>query len=116
MTLFRVRRGAGALRRDIPVGAKLAAKVGIVHARAQKRLALDAWRGAPGRAHGGRPAEVNDVSVCCETFGQRPPVLVLHNGLGSPDMAWGIIKLANSPFVVAPDTRGHGRSTGPTRP
>ena len=42
---------------------------------------------------------------------------MLHGGLGAQkDMAWQIMDLAESRFVVAPDTRGHGRSTGSDRP
>ena len=70
------------------------------------------WKIFSGKAHGGRYANVNNVQIYFETYGTGPPVLVLHGGLGRlEDMRHQIRALASSRFVIAPDSRGHGRST-----
>src|ERR1700722_6491576 len=75
------------------------------------------WKIFSGKAHGGQHIRVDDVSIYCETFGAGPPVLVLHGGLGyMEDMSFQIRALAKSHFVVAVDSRGHGRSTGADGP
>jgi pimeloyl-ACP methyl ester carboxylesterase len=71
-----------------------------------------AWRFFAGKAHGGHFADLNKVSIYYETYGAGPPVLVLHGGLGSHEgMRNQIRALANSHLVIAPDSRGQGRST-----
>jgi pimeloyl-ACP methyl ester carboxylesterase len=75
------------------------------------------WKVFSGKAHGGQHIRVDDVSIFCETFGAGPPVLVLHGGLGYiEDMSFQIMALAKSHFVIAVDSRGHGRSTGANGP
>jgi pimeloyl-ACP methyl ester carboxylesterase len=75
------------------------------------------WKAFSGKAHGGQHIRVDDVSIYCETFGAGPPVLVLHGGLGSIEgMSFQIMALAKSHFVIAVDSRGHGRSTGADGP
>jgi pimeloyl-ACP methyl ester carboxylesterase len=75
------------------------------------------WKVFSGKAHGGQHIRVDDVSIYCETFGAGPPVLVLHGGLGYiEDMSFQIMALAKSHFVIAVDSRGHGRSTGANGP
>jgi pimeloyl-ACP methyl ester carboxylesterase len=75
-------------------------------------LSFYAWRLLSGKAHGGHLAEVNNVSIYYETYGAGPPVLVLHGGLGSIEGMRNQIKaLADSHLVVAPDSRGQGKST-----
>jgi pimeloyl-ACP methyl ester carboxylesterase len=70
------------------------------------------WKVFSGKAHGGEHIRVDDVSIYCETFGAGPPVLVLHGGLGYiEDMSSQIRALANYHFVIAVDSRGHGRSS-----
>lgn len=70
------------------------------------------WKLLSGKAHGGRHIPVNDVKIYCETFGSGPPVLVLHAGMDSIEgMSYQIRALAASHFVIAVDSRGHGRST-----
>jgi pimeloyl-ACP methyl ester carboxylesterase len=70
-----------------------------------------AWKFFVGKVHGGRYA-IDNVSIFYETYGEGPPVLVLHGGLGSHEGMRNQIKaLANSHFVIAPDSRGQGRST-----
>lgn len=75
------------------------------------------WKVFSGKAHGGQHIRVDDASIYCETFGAGPPVLVLHGGVGSmEDMSFQIRALAKSHFVIAVDSRGHGRSTGANAP
>jgi pimeloyl-ACP methyl ester carboxylesterase len=56
-------------------------------------------------------ASVNNVSIYFAQFGEGPPVLMLHGGLGSSTY-WGnqVRELAKSYNVIVMDTRGHGRS------
>ena len=80
-------------------------------------LEFYAWRFFAGKAHGGHLAKVDNVSIYYETYGAGPPVLVLHGGLGShEDMRNQIRALANSHLVIAPDSRGQGRSTDSSMP
>jgi pimeloyl-ACP methyl ester carboxylesterase len=75
------------------------------------------WKLLSGKAHGGQHIPVDGVNVYCETFGAGPPVLVLHGGLGYiEDMSFQIRALAKSHFVIAVDSRGHGRSTDTNAP
>ena len=63
-------------------------------------------------ARRGQYVNVNNVAIYYETYGVGRPVLVLHGGLGSiEDMSHQIRALAESHFVIAVDSRGHGRST-----
>jgi pimeloyl-ACP methyl ester carboxylesterase len=75
------------------------------------------WKVFSGKAHGGQYIAVDDIKIYCETFGAGRPVLVLHGGLGSiEDMSYQIRALAASHFVIAVDSRGHGRSTDASAP
>src|SRR5277367_2062918 len=75
------------------------------------------WKVFSGKSHGGQHIRVDDVSIYCETFGAGAPVLVLHGGVGyTEDMSFQIKALAKSHFVIAVDSRGHGRSTGANGP
>jgi pimeloyl-ACP methyl ester carboxylesterase len=75
------------------------------------------WKFFSGKAHGGQHIRADDASIYCETFGAGPPVLVLHGGVGyMEDMSFQIRALAKSHFVIAVDSRGHGRSTGANGP
>jgi pimeloyl-ACP methyl ester carboxylesterase len=85
--------------------------------RASKWLSFYIWKLSSGKVHGRQRAGINDASIYYETYGAGPPVLVLHGGLGSMEgMAYQIMELAKSHFVIAPDTRGHGRSTDSSAP
>ena len=76
------------------------------------RLVFAGWRTVSWEAHGGRYANINGVRIWYETYGGGPPVLVLHGGAGSlEDMREQIRALAETHFVVAVDSRGHGKST-----
>ena len=75
------------------------------------KLWFYAWKKFSGSAHGGRYVRLNGVDIYFETYGIGPPVLVIHEGLGSLDsMSHQVIAISKSHFVIAPDTRGHGRS------
>jgi pimeloyl-ACP methyl ester carboxylesterase len=75
------------------------------------------WKFLCGKAHGDQRIRVDGVLIYCETFGAGPPVLVLHGGLGSIEgMSNQIRALAASHFVIAVDSRGHGRSTDGSAP
>ncbi len=70
------------------------------------------WKLLSGKAHGGQRADVDGVRIYYETYGAGPPVLVLHGGLASLEsMHNQISDLARDHLVIAPDSRGHGRST-----
>jgi pimeloyl-ACP methyl ester carboxylesterase len=75
-------------------------------------LRFGAWSLLSGRAHGERVADVNGVRIVYETYGAGPPVVVLHPGGGDhATMRWQIVALAADHLVIAPDCRGHGRSS-----
>ena len=70
------------------------------------------WKAASGKAHGGERAAINGVSIYYETYGKGPPVLLLHGGTAFLEtMHNQITDLASDHLVIAPDSRGHGRST-----
>lgn len=77
------------------------------------------WKIASGKAHGGAKGDVNGVRLYYETYGAGPPVLVLHGGGSTLEsMHYQVTGLAADHFVIAPDSRGHGRSAdgrGPLR-
>jgi pimeloyl-ACP methyl ester carboxylesterase len=70
------------------------------------------WKALSGRSHGGQYADINGVRIYYETYGEGPPVLVLHGGTGFIEtMHYQISALAKDHLVIAPDSRGHGRSS-----
>jgi len=70
------------------------------------------WKTTSGEAHGGQVVDVNGVKIYYETYGSGPAVLVLHPGTAFLEtMHYQITALASHYFVIAPDSRGHGRST-----
>lgn len=75
------------------------------------------WKLTDGKAHGGQYVDADNVKIYYETYGAGSPVLVLHGGLGAiEDMSNQIRALAKSHFVIAADSRGHGRSTDSNAP
>jgi pimeloyl-ACP methyl ester carboxylesterase len=80
-------------------------------------LVFTVWRAISSQAHGGQYVNINGVRIWYETYGSGTPVLVLHGGTGSlEDMHKQIRALAATRFVVAVDSRGHGRSTDSDAP
>lgn len=70
------------------------------------------WKAISGQSHGGTTAEINGIKLYYETYGEGPPVLVLHGGTGFIEsMHYQISDLAKDHLVIAPDSRGHGRSS-----
>jgi pimeloyl-ACP methyl ester carboxylesterase len=81
------------------------------------QLGFYAWKLFSAEAHGGQYASINGIRLYYETYGSGQPVLVLHGGTGSlEDMRGQIAALASDRFVVAPDSRGHGRSSDADAP
>ena len=71
-----------------------------------------AWRAIGGEFHGSHRAKVNGISLYYETYGQGPPVLVLHGaGAFLEVMHYFITALAPTHTVIAVDSRAQGRST-----
>jgi pimeloyl-ACP methyl ester carboxylesterase len=62
-------------------------------------------------------APVNDIQMYYAVYGEGPPVLLIHGGLGHAD-AWGfqVPALAETHKVIVADSRGHGRSTRSEKP
>jgi pimeloyl-ACP methyl ester carboxylesterase len=76
-----------------------------------------AWRTLSGQFHGTHRAQINGVSIYYETYGEGPPVLVLHGaGAFLETMHPFIRALAPTHTVIAVDSRGQGRSTDASGP
>lgn len=95
-----------------------AATAGVfVNTKTNGELWFFLWDFFSRASHGGDHIVVGNVSIYYEVFGSGPPVLVLHGGLGSlVDMRHQIESLAKNHLVIAPDSRGHGRSTDSAGP
>ena len=75
------------------------------------------WKAVSGKAHGGHYADINGIRIYYETYGTGRPVLVLHGGTGFIESVhYQISALAASRFVIAPDSRAHGRSSDSNQP
>ncbi|TXR50693.1 alpha/beta fold hydrolase [Phyllobacterium endophyticum] len=70
----------------------------------------------PAAAKGGM-ASVNGIEMYYAVYGEGPPVLLIHGGLGYADI-WGaqVTDLAKDHMVIVADSRGHGRSTRNAEP
>ena len=109
--------GVATLLRRTLLGALLLAAVATVAAASSGKLCFLLWDTLAPRAHGGRRIAVDGVTIYYEAVGSGPPVLVLHGGLGSlVDMRHQIAALAARHRVIAPDSRGQGRSTDSAAP
>jgi pimeloyl-ACP methyl ester carboxylesterase len=62
-------------------------------------------------------APVNGIRMYYAVYGEGPPVLLIHGGLGNADI-WGfqVPALAKDHKVIVADSRGHGRSTRSSQP
>ena len=70
-----------------------------------------AWKLMPGNLQTEARVDINGISVYYETYGDGSPVLVLHGGSAFIEtMHNQITALADDHFVVAPDSRAHGRT------
>jgi pimeloyl-ACP methyl ester carboxylesterase len=82
----------------------------------QRWLDFYIWKSILVAAHHHR-VNLNGARIYYETYGNGRPVLVLHGGLGSIEgMSYQIRALAKSHLVIAPDSRGHGRSSDSNAP
>lgn len=63
----------------------------------------------------GHIASLNGIQMYYEVYGQGNPLVLLH-GFGGSSLDWKpfIPDVAKEYRVIAPDLRGHGRSTNPT--
>ncbi len=73
------------------------------------------WRVVTSTAHGGEFVEVGpeaDVRIYVETYGSGEPLLLLHGGFSNIEtMHRQIRAFAEDRYVIAPDSRAHGRSS-----
>jgi pimeloyl-ACP methyl ester carboxylesterase len=62
-------------------------------------------------------APINGIRMYYAVYGEGPPVLLIHGGLGHADI-WGfqVPALAKDHKVIVADSRGHGRSTRSQQP
>jgi MFS transporter, DHA2 family, multidrug resistance protein len=62
----------------------------------------------------GGVVDVNGATIYFEDCGTGPPLMLIHGGLGS-NTQWDpvVSELKHEFRVIAPDSRGHGRSTNP---
>ena len=75
------------------------------------------WRMVSRDFHGGNRADVNGISLYYETYGQGPPVLLVHGAAGFLEtMHPFITALAPTHTVIAVDSRAQGRSTDSAAP
>lgn len=75
------------------------------------------WRMVSSEFHGANRANVNGISLYYETYGQGPPVLLLHGASGFLEtMHYFITALATNHTVIAVDSRAQGRSTDSSAP
>jgi pimeloyl-ACP methyl ester carboxylesterase len=99
------------------MAAGLGAALFVLHRPAAGRLIFAVWRMVSRESHGGQYADINGVRIWYETYGSGPTVLVLHGGTGWLEtMHYQIRALAANRFVVAMDSRGHGKSTDSDAP
>tara|TARA_R110002110_G_scaffold103751_4_gene262117 strand:- start:1161 stop:2027 length:867 start_codon:yes stop_codon:yes gene_type:complete len=71
-----------------------------------------AWKLMPGNVQAEARVDINGISLYYETYGEGAPVLVLHGGSAFLEtMHNQITALADDHFVVAPDSRAHGRTS-----
>jgi pimeloyl-ACP methyl ester carboxylesterase len=95
------------------LGAVLAPASPRVYPDAARLLGLYVWKSISSHQYITR----DGAHIHYETYGNGRPFLVMHGGLGSIElMNYQIRALAKSHFVIAPDSRGHGRSSDSNAP
>ena len=64
----------------------------------------------------GKYAEINGIQMYYGDYGSGIPIILLHGGLVNAQLNWGsYLPILSSKFrVIAPDSRGHGKSNNPT--
>jgi pimeloyl-ACP methyl ester carboxylesterase len=77
----------------------------------------EAWMLRQERRDSAARAEVGDIDIYYRRYGSGDPVLMLHGGFAFAENWIGQIPaLARHYRVIAPDSRGHGRTTLGTQP
>lgn len=63
----------------------------------------------------GHYAKVNGLNMYYEDHGRGPPLVLIHGGIGNSGMNWApSIPIFSKKFrVIAPDSRGHGKTDNP---
>jgi pimeloyl-ACP methyl ester carboxylesterase len=94
-----------------------AAAAHAINRAAGASIGFYVWKYISGKAKGGGYVSVDNVRIYYETYGSGQPVLILHGGLGRLEaMKHQIRALAETRFVIAADSRGHGRSSDAAEP
>ncbi|MHA2031567.1 MAG: alpha/beta fold hydrolase, partial [Candidatus Kariarchaeaceae archaeon] len=64
----------------------------------------------------GKFIDVNGLNMFYIDYGEGSPLILLHGALGTANVRWKKpIKLLSQHFrIIAPDSRGHGRTNNPT--
>jgi len=63
----------------------------------------------------GTYVDVNGISMYYEEYGEGPPVVLMHGGMGSSARMGPAAEILSSQFrVITPDSRAHGRSNNPS--
>jgi pimeloyl-ACP methyl ester carboxylesterase len=105
--------------RELPYGMK------VIDVRA---FVLQSWRAAMATQvpqHQGRCVHANGIDIHYVEAGEGEPLLLLDNGMVSTNPIWASVPFAYAPFigmlaghfrVVAPDTRGSGKTAHPGGP
>lgn len=61
--------------------------------------------------------QVNGVSMYYESYGEGPPIILLHGGLETSQMWSPVVKVLSMRYqVITPDSRGHGRTASSKEP
>lgn len=100
-----------------PIAAAVLAFLSVVPVRAADRwMEIPQPPEMPAAAESGKAA-VNGIEMYYAVYGEGPPVLLIHGGLGHADLWANQVKdLMSDHKVVVADSRGHGRSTRTAAP
>ena len=69
-----------------------------------------------GSSQPGNFVSVNGIKMYYEDHGEGPPIVLLHGGTGTASLNWeAYYPIFSQDFrVIAPDSRGHGRTNNPS--